>query len=170
VKLEVGDLVVYGNHGLGRVSSRREQTVLGESQDVVVLELEGLTVTLPLALAKTQLRPPAGQTELRRVGEALRDERDLNSSNWLARRKETLEKLVGGTPVELAQIVREGAQRERLRSASGGKGQLSPSERDLCTKARRLLCDEIAVALDIQPEAADAWIDDHLLQGQATPA
>ena len=170
MKLDVGDLVVYGNHGIGRVASRSEGTVLGETQDVVVLELDGLTVTLPLALARTQLRPLANETELRRVGEALGDERVLSSSNWLSRRRETLEKLVGGTPVELAQIVREGAQRERLRSASGGKGQLSLSEREVCTKARRLLCDEIAVALDIQPTAADSWIDRHLTAGQATPA
>jgi RNA polymerase-interacting CarD/CdnL/TRCF family regulator len=162
VKLEVGDLVVYRNHGIGRIAARRTQAVLGESHEVVVLELEELTVTLPLSLAKEQLRPPANEAELRRVGEALRDKGVPNPSNWLSRRKETLEKLVGGSPVELAQIVSEGAQRERLRSASGGKGQLSLSEREIFTKARRLLSDEIALALDIQPPAAERWIDRHL--------
>jgi RNA polymerase-interacting CarD/CdnL/TRCF family regulator len=162
MKLAVGDLVVYRNHGVGRIAARREQEVLGESQEVVVLELEELTVILPLALARTQLRPLANAAELRRVGHALRDDGALNASNWLSRRRETLEKLIGGTPVELAEIVSEGAQRQRLRSASGGERHLSVSEREIFTSARRLLSDEIALALDIQPTAAERWIDRHL--------
>jgi RNA polymerase-interacting CarD/CdnL/TRCF family regulator len=164
MKLAVGDLVVYGNHGIGRVAARRKQDVLGEAQDVVVLELEELTVTLPLALASTHLRPLASKADLHQVGIALRDDGELNSRNWLARRREALEKLIGGTPVELAEIVSEGAQRERLRSANGGKAQLSLSERQHYTKARTLLCGEVAVALDIQPTAAERWIDRHLMR------
>jgi CarD family transcriptional regulator len=162
VKLAVGDLVVYGNHGVGRIAARRKQQVLGEVEEVVVLELEELTVTLPLALARTQLRPLATDTELRGVREALRSDSALSPSNWLSRRTETVSKLSGGTPVELAQIVGEGAQRERLRRASGGKAQLSSSEREIFTKARRLLAHEIALALDINVAAADEWIDRHL--------
>lgn len=162
VKLAVGDLVVYGNHGIGRVAARRKQEALGKTQEVVVLELEELRVTLPLALAETQLRPPLNEAELRRVGEALGDNRELSSRNWLSRRRETLEKLVRGTPVELAQIVSEGAQRERLTMENGTKRQLSLSERQVLTKARGLLSDEIALVLDIRPTAAEDWIDRHL--------
>lgn len=165
MKLAVGDLVVYGNHGIGRVVARRNQEMLGETREVVVLELEQLTVTLPLALARTHLRSLANRADLRRVGDALRDDEELNSRNWLSRRRETLEKLIGGTPVELAQIVSEGAQRERLRSTNGnGKRQLSLSERQLYARARTLLSDEVALALDIQPAAAETWIDGHLVR------
>jgi RNA polymerase-interacting CarD/CdnL/TRCF family regulator len=162
VKLTVGDLVVYGNHGIGRIAAREEQEVFGEAQEVVVLELEELRVTLPLGLARRQLRPLANEAELRRVGEALSDDGAVSSRNWLSRRKETLEKLIGGTPVELAQIVSEGAQRELLRSAAGGKRNVASSEREIFTKAHRLLSEEIALALDIHPTAADSWIDRHL--------
>jgi RNA polymerase-interacting CarD/CdnL/TRCF family regulator len=165
VELAVGDLVVYGNHGVGRVVARRKQEMRGATQDVVVLELEELTATLPLSLARTQLRPIADKAELRRVGDALRADGTLNSRNWLSRRKETLDKLIGGTPVELAQIVSEGAQRERLRSANGGtSSQPSSSERELRARARALLCDEIALALDLQPAEAESWIDRHLVR------
>ena len=164
MELAVGDLVVYGNHGIGRVAGRRTQEVLGESQDVVVLELDQLTVTLPLTLASTHLRPVACESDLRDVGVALRKDEELSSGNWLVRRRETLEKLVGGTPVELATIVSEGAQRERLKAASGGKRQLSLSERQLYTRARTLLCGEVAIALGIQPTAAETWIDNHLMR------
>ena len=165
MKLAVGDLVVYGNHGIGRVAARGKQEVLGESQDVVVLELEELKVTLPLTLAATQLRPLADKADVRRVGAALRDDQELSSGNWLSRQRATREKLIGGTPVELAQIVSEGAQRERLRSANGGgKAPLSLSERQLYTRARALLSNEVALALEIEPAAAETWIDGHLIR------
>jgi CarD family transcriptional regulator len=162
VKLAVGELVVYRSHGIGRVSARRKQECIGETQEVVVLELEQLTVTLPLTLAKTQLRPLANKADLRRVGVALRDDGKLSPGNWFARRRETLEKLIRGTPLDLAQIVSEGAQRDRLRSSAGSKGQLSLSERQLYTRARALLTDEVALACQIQLPAAETWIDARL--------
>lgn len=163
VKLAVGDVVVYGNHGIGRVSARKQQTVLGATREVVVLTLEGdLTVTLPLELAQTQLRPLASKADLRRVEETLLADGELSTDAWLSRRRATMEKLAGGDPVQLAEIVSEGAQRERLRSAKGAKPQLSSGEREIFTKARRLLSGEIALALGIQPAAADGWIDEHL--------
>jgi RNA polymerase-interacting CarD/CdnL/TRCF family regulator len=143
--------------------------MLGKSQEVVVLELEELTVTLPLELAMANLRALAGDDELRHVGEALGTEGALSTSNWLSRRRETQEKLTGGTPVELAEIVSEGAQRERLRLAKGGKAQLSFSERQIFAKARKLLSDEIALALDIEPAAADVWIDRYLARPDSGP-
>lgn len=163
VNLAVGDLVVYGNHGVGRIAARKEQTILGTTREVVVIELEGeLTATLPLELAQTQLRPLASGADLRRVREALRDDSQLNVDPWLSRRRETLEKLTGGNPVQLAEIVSEGAQRERLRAAKGSKPQLSTGEREIFGKARRLLSGEIALALGIQAAAAEGWIDKHL--------
>jgi RNA polymerase-interacting CarD/CdnL/TRCF family regulator len=164
LELDVDDVVVYGSHGIGRVAARRKQVVLGEQQDVVVLELEGLTVTLPLALAETQLRQLADDAELDRVQEALRADSQFDSRNWLSRRRDAHEKLVGGTPVELAEMVNEGTHRGRRRSTSGGKGQLSPSERASFMKARALLTDEVARVLGIDSAAAERWIDSNLPQ------
>jgi RNA polymerase-interacting CarD/CdnL/TRCF family regulator len=161
VNLAVGDLVVYGNHGVGRIAARRRQKALGEVQEVVVLELDELTVTLPLERARRQLRPLADEAALRSVREALGNDDALSPGNWLSRRTETLEKLAGGSPVALAQIVSEGAQRERLRQANG-KAQLSPGEREIFVKARRLLSNEIALVLGVDLAAAEGWIDRHL--------
>ncbi len=164
MKLAVGDLVVYGNHGVGRITGRSTRTILGKTQEVVVLALEDeLTVSLPLDLARSQLRPPlANGAGLRRVREALRDDGELSTDNWLSRRREALEKLTDGTPVSLAEIVSEGAQRERLRAARGTKTQLSPGEREIFSKARTLLSGEVALALDVQRDEAETWIDRHL--------
>jgi CarD family transcriptional regulator, regulator of rRNA transcription len=163
VKLAVGDLVVYGTHGIGRVAARKEQTVLEATREVVVLELaDGLTVTLPLGLAREQLRPLATEADMHRVQEALRQDRVLNVDPWLSRRRETLAKLTSGDPVELAEIVGDGAQRERTSRAKGNKPQLSTGEREIFVRAWQLLSGEIALARGIQQAEADGWIDEQL--------
>jgi CarD family transcriptional regulator len=163
VKLAVDDLVVYGTHGIGRITAREERVVLGAASEVLVIELEdGLTVTLPLERAREQLRPLATEADVRRVRKTLRDDRVLSLDPWLSRRPKTLAKLAGGDPVELAEIVSEGAQRERMRREKGSGTQLSTGERELFVKARKLLSDEIAQALGLEPAAADGWIDEQL--------
>jgi RNA polymerase-interacting CarD/CdnL/TRCF family regulator len=163
VKLAVGDVVVYGTHGMGRVAAREEQVVLGATREVVVLELaDGLTVTLPLGRAREQLRPLATEADMHRVQETLREDRTLNGDPWLSRRRETLAKLTGGNPVELAEIVGDGAQRERTLRAKGNKPQLSTGEREIFMKAWHLLSGEIALARGIQQAEADGWIDEQL--------
>ena len=163
VELAVGDQVVYRNHGIGRVAAREERTALGSTREVVVVEFgDDLTVTLPLELASTQLRPLASAAEIRRVRDALRDDGELSVDPWLSRRRQALDKLTRGGPVELAEMVSEGAQRERSRRAKGSKPQLSSGELEIFTKARTLLSSEIALALGIQPAEADGWIDEQL--------
>lgn len=165
VELAVGDPVVYGNHGVGRIAAREKQMSQGTTQDVVIVDFAGeLTVTLPVSLAEMQLRPLVSGADLRRVRDALRDDRKLSANPWLSRRRETLAKLTGSDPVKLAEVVSEGAQRERLRLARGSRSQLSSGEREIFRKARALLSSEIALALDLQPAAADGWIDRHLMR------
>ena len=163
MKLEVGDRVVYGNHGVGRIVARTKRDVLGQKQEVVVVELdEELTVTLTVERARTHLRPVVSGAELKRVRDALREDVPLSTDNWLSRRSEALKKLTAGHPVAFAELVSEGAQRERARSAQGAKPQLSPGERELFGRARSLLSGEIAIALDVEPAAAEEWIDRYL--------
>jgi RNA polymerase-interacting CarD/CdnL/TRCF family regulator len=155
MKLGLGDVVVYGTHGVGRIAAR--------NKDVVVVELaEGLTVTLPLVRAREQLRPVASKSDVASVRKTLREDRELSFDPWLSRRREALEKLTSGTIVALAELVGDGAQRERLRLANGSSSQLPSAERDLSLKARRLLADELALALSLQPDAADEWIEEQL--------
>lgn len=159
----VGDVVVYGTHGIGRVAARKKMSVSGVKHEVVVLELaEGLTVTLPVERAREQLRPLASEADLDKVRQALREDRALSADPWLTRRRETVAKLTGGDPVGLAEIVGDGARRERALRAAGKATQLSPGEREIFDKARALLSDEIARARGLPQTEADVWIDDQL--------
>jgi CarD family transcriptional regulator len=163
VRLAVGDVVVYAAHGVGRVATREERVVLGAAQEVLVLELAGgLSVTLPVERARELLRPLLSTTDLRRVQETLRQDHTLSEDGWPKRRKDTQAKLKGGDPLELAEVVRDGAYREQRLLAKHTGSQLSPSERDLYKRARRLLSDEIGLARGLEPAEADAWIAEQL--------
>src|SRR6266849_6320251 len=154
VNLTVGEVVVYAAYGVGRIVAREKRVIVGADQEIVVLELaRGLTVTLPLERAIRQLRPPVDEADMRRVQHTLRAVGMLSSEVWLKRRKDTQAKLKGGDPVELAEVVRDGAQRVRALAARPSKPQLSPGEKDLYMRARQLLSEEIRVVRDL--EAAD---------------
>jgi CarD family transcriptional regulator len=163
VKFSVGDVVVYGTHGVGRVVARRSDTVLGKAHDMVVLELEDeLTVTLTVDRAREQLRPLASNADLNKVRAALREERELSSDPWLTRKRDTVAKLTAGSSLALAEIVRDGAQRENALRARKKPAQLSPGEKELYLRAWQLLADEIARARDFGHAEAEAWINEQL--------
>jgi CarD family transcriptional regulator len=163
VRLEVGDVVVYAAHGVGRVVAREERVVLGAAQEILVLELaDGLFVTLTLERARGLLRPLLSGADLRRVQETLREDHTLSEDVWLKRRKNTQAKIAGGDPLGLAEVVRDCARRERRLAAKRTGSQLSPSEKDLYKRARRLLSDEIGLARGLEPATADAWIEQQL--------
>lgn len=162
MRLAVGDVVVYGSHGAGRLTARESKVVLGARQEVIELELSGgLRVELPLDRAHEILRPLATESDLDRVQEVLRAEGAVTSESWLKRKRESLAKLNDGDPIGLACIIRDGAHREP-RSPNGAKVQRSLWQRELATRARGLLSVEIAFAREIEPEEANSWIDRQL--------
>ena len=163
MKLAVGDVVVYPAHGAGRVAARERRVVLGAEQEVVVLELaDGLSVTLPMQLARELLRPLVSEAGLSRVQETLREDGALSGDVWLKRLKQVQAKLIGGDPLQLAEIVRDGARRERRLTASGTTSKLSLREKGLCVKARQHLSGEIGLARGLDRAEVDAWIDEQL--------
>jgi len=152
MRLAVGDLVVYASHGIGRVESRELHRDSGE---VLVLVFEsGLKVTLPLDRARNTLRSLSGEAELEEVQRTLGSDSPPAPEHWSRRHRNSQAKLVGGTVGGLAEIVRDGAHRERERV----KGGTAPIRNQLYRTARKLLIAEVAAARGIEPDAADAWI------------
>ena len=154
---------MYPAHGAGRVAAREKRVVLGAEQEVVVLELaDGLSVTLPMQLARELLRPLVSEAGLRRVQETLREDGALSEDVWLKRLRQVQAKLISGDPLQLAEIVRDGVRRERRLTASGTTTKLSLREKGLCVKARQHLSGEIGLARGLDRAEVDAWIDEQL--------
>jgi RNA polymerase-interacting CarD/CdnL/TRCF family regulator len=142
VKLEVGDVVVYVAYGVGRVVARERGPVHGAEQEVVVVELaDGLSVLLPIERAREQLRPPVTATGVRRIQERLRQDGVPSLDAWPKRRQQTQAKLTGGDPLELAEVVRDGARHKQALAAKGS-AQLPSGEKVLYERARQLLSAE----------------------------
>ena len=137
--------------------------VLGVEQDVVVLEFAGgLSVTLPVARAREQLRPPVSEAGIQQVRETLRGDGEPSREVWLKRKRQTQAKLTGGDPLALAEVVRDTVRRKQLLLAKTVNSRLSPGENDVYEKARQLLVAEIGVACGFDPAQADAWIDEQI--------
>ena len=163
LRLSVGDRVVYASHGIARVESRERHCVSGE---MLVLVFEnGMRVTLPLERARNALRALSGEPELEEVQRTLcSDSAPAALEHWSRRHRNAQAKLVGGSISGLAEIVRDGAHRERARLKGG-----APSIRNqLYRTARKLLAAEVAAARGIEPDAADAWIGRQIQGGPAT--
>jgi len=156
VGLAVGELVVYGSHGVGRVVARLPAA--GDRQEAVLVEFGGgLTVTLPLELAAVSMRRLVEERELVAVAQVLRSERPVDSQSWTRRLRALRETVGTGEATGWAEIARDGIRGEHRRGKTGG-GLSAPSERRLYLQARALLAAEIAAVREIDLNEADAWI------------
>ena len=163
MEFSVGQVVVYGGHGSGRVVARETRAATAEPQEVVVLELAAtLTVTLPIALAHEQLRAVSNEAELASVQTTLRGGPRARESVWIKRQKATRAKLASGQAICLAEVISDGAHRQR-----GEATRLSVNERELYVKARQLLAAEIGHARGIDPAQAEDWITNQLEHASA---
>jgi CarD family transcriptional regulator len=157
LSVAVGDTVVYGAHGVGSVVAQERRVVAGAERDCIVVNLaEGLRVTLAVEEAAERLRPLIDDGALANVQYTLADKRSRREGSWTKRINQGKAKLAAGNPVDLAQIVRDGACFER---PANGLHRLSNSERLVYVRARQLLVREISSARGIEQEEADAWIE-----------
>jgi RNA polymerase-interacting CarD/CdnL/TRCF family regulator len=159
LRLAVGDVVVYGFHGVGLIASSEGDAATPTS---VVLEFaSGLRVTLPSARAQESLRALADESDLARVEATLDGDEAVGEQQWAKRFRDTREKVIAGRVTGLAEVVRDGAHREHRQALRSGSTP-SPAERELYVRARRLLAEEVGAVRGIDILAADDWIGEHV--------
>ena len=164
LRLAVGDVVVYASHGIGQIESAHAAAGTQPARIVLVLD-SGLRVTLPLARAREALRSLSGEPELEDVRLMLRTDVAPSVESASRRRRFPPAKLAAGEIGGLAEIVRDGFQRERKLTTKSSK----PIANELFRQARKLLTAEIAASRGIEPEEADAWILDQVDTDIADP-
>jgi RNA polymerase-interacting CarD/CdnL/TRCF family regulator len=171
--LTVGAVVVYGSHGIGRVSAQSTPRGGDAQEGVVIIEFSsGLSVSLPLDRARTCLRPLADVVELDDIRATLRTRDVPVEKSWQAMSRTARAKISAGEVIGLAEVVRDTAHRKRNFTAGS---TLSSSESVVYLKARHLLAAELVAVADLDETEAQAWIDeqlnDHAESGDAvTPA
>ncbi|MEX2395096.1 MAG: CarD family transcriptional regulator [Actinomycetota bacterium] len=158
-KYKVGDQVVYPQHGVATIQKIEEKDVLGARQSYLVLELDegDLTLMVPAAsVEEVGIRNLIGKDQVEEVLRILRKGRITDGAdNWSRRFKANSEKLKSGDIQMVAEVVRNLSIRDRQKGLSTG-------ERRMLNRARRILSGEIAVALKLDNEGAEAVLEDAL--------
>ena len=168
IDFEVGDNVVYPHHGAGKVLKKEMKDVLGEKREYLTIKIlhNDMTVMVPTANAAVAgLRRVIDEETLIKVVAVLQDQCSDMPKNWNRRFKHNRDKIKTGDIYELAEVVRNLAIREHQKGLSTG-------EKQMYTRAKRVLASEMMYALDMDEEQVDAHLIGVILEGagNAEPA
>jgi CarD family transcriptional regulator len=155
---EEGDNVVYPHHGAGMVLKKESRELMGEKRDYLTIKIlhNDMTVMVPCENAhRAGLRRVIGEDDVKRVTDVLTGEVSDMPKNWNRRFKYNREKIKTGDVFELAEVVRNLAIREWEKGLSTG-------EKQMYTRAKKILASEFMYALDKDEEGAEEYIDELL--------
>src|SRR3954453_6253486 len=155
---EEGDKVVYPHHGAGVVMKKETRDLMGESREYLTIKIlhNHLTVMVPCENAGVAgLRRIIDEEQIKRVTAVLCDEESDMPKNWNRRFKYNREKIKTGDVYELAEVVRNLALREMEKGLSTG-------EKQMYTRAKKILASEFMYALEKDEEGAEEYLDELL--------
>jgi len=158
VNYKVGDKVVYPHHGAGKVLKKEKKEMIGEVREYLTIKIlhNDMTVMVPSDSAgRAGLRRVIGEAEVERVLGVLRDDMSQMPKNWNRRFKHNRDKMKTGDIFELAEVVRNLAIRDFQKGLSTG-------EKQMFTRAKKILASELMYALDMEEKDAEAYLDDLL--------
>ncbi len=117
-----------------------------------------MTVMVPTNSAgRAGLRRVIAEKAVERVLSVLRDDISQMPKNWNRRFKHNRDKMKTGDIFELAEVVRNLAIRDFQKGLSTG-------EKQMFTRAKKILSSELMYALDMDEEEAESYLDDLLEQ------
>ncbi len=155
---KVGEKVVYPHHGAGTVVTKEMRTILGQKREYLTIRIlhNNMTVQVPSENAeRVGLRPVIEGAKIDTVIIALTAGKTEMPKNWNRRFKHNRDKMKTGDILELAEVV----QNLSLRDFEKG---LSTGEKQMFVKAKKILSSELMYALDLEEEAAAAWLENVL--------
>ena len=161
---EIGDQVVYPHHGAGKVLKKEMKEVLGEKREYLTIKIlhNDMTVMVPCCNAdKAGLRRVIGEDDVKKVLSVLRDDVSQMPKNWNRRFKHNREKIKTGDVFELAEVVRNLAIRETEKGLSTG-------EKQMYTRAKKILASELMYALDMEEDEAESHLEELIAEAHAS--
>jgi len=140
VTFQVGDKVIYPNHGLGIVERVEEKTILGTTCGFFHLRIvsNDTTVLVPVAnVDGVGLRKAITDDEVARLFELLGDGRIDNHQNWKGRFKDNSDKMRSGSIYDVADVLKSLTFLSRSKS-------LSFREKRMLDRAKFLIISEVS--------------------------
>jgi CarD family transcriptional regulator len=158
IEFEIGDNVVYPHHGAGKVLKKELRKMFGEEREYLTIKIlhNDMTVMVPCENAGIAgLRRVIDEDTVKKVLGVLEDDVSEMPKNWNRRFKHNRDKIKTGDIYELAEVVRNLALREHEKGLSTG-------EKQMYTRAKKILASELMYALEKSEEDAEAFLDDLL--------
>lgn len=150
IALNSGEFVVYPAHGVGKVADISTQKIGGAELELIVVNFDKDKMTLRVPLSKAE------SVGLRKISETpvmdealgvLKGKAKVRKIMWSRRAQEYENKINSGSPVAIAEVVRDLYRRENL-------SEQSYSERQIYEQALDRLANEYAICNNIS--AGDA--------------
>ncbi len=140
-----GEKVVYPAHGVGVIEGVQTRTISGTERTYYLLKIldNRMTIMVPTEnVAVVGLRRVIGKDMVTKIYRILRDRKvHADAQTWNRRYREYTEKIKTGSPLEIAQVLRD------LLMLKADK-DLSFGERKILDTARNLLVKELSIAQD----------------------
>jgi len=166
VTFEVGDKVIYPNHGLGVVERIEEKTILGTTCGFYHLKIVAneTTVLVPLTNAdEVGLRRAITDTDVDRLFGRLCDGQIDDHQNWKGRFKDNSDKMRSGSIFDMADVLKSLTFLARSKS-------LSFREKRMLDRARALIVTEVSDVIREKSVAVEGRVDQALEKCFATKA
>lgn len=150
----VGDKVVYPHHGAGKIMKIEDMEVRGRQREYLTIQIlhNDMTVMVPVDSAdRAGLRKVVESDVVDDVLDVLHGDPTKMPKNWSRRYKHNRDKLKTGDIFEVAEVVRNLA----IRHCDKG---LSTGEKQMFTRAKRILSSELMYALAMGEEEVEVHI------------
>ncbi len=149
-----GEYVVYPAHGVGKVADITKQTVAGSELELIVVNFakDKMTLRIPMSKAETTgLRKISEESTMSDALATLKGKAKVKKVMWSRRAQEYENKINSGSPVAIAEVIRDLYRSENL-------AEQSYSERQIYEQALDRLANEYAVCENIAPAEATSKI------------
>lgn len=144
---KVGDKAVYPAQGVGVIEAVEAREISGQTKDFYILRIydNDMIIMIPVENADTLgMRALMGEQQVRHVLDHLQDKAEHSEQqlpSWSRRQRLYQEKLRSGSPLAVAEVLRELYQLKMDKDLSYG-------EKKMLELAQRLLVKELALAQD----------------------
>ena len=142
---------------------KENKNILGEEKQYLTIKIlhNDMTVMVPCENAgKAGLRRIIDEEAIKKVLQVLHDDVSEMPKNWNRRFKHNRDKIKTGDILELAEVVRNLALREHEKGLSTG-------EKQMFTRAKKILASELMYALEKDEEGAEVYLDELLAESAA---
>jgi CarD family transcriptional regulator len=158
VSFQIGDKVIYPNHGLGVVEKVEEKTILGTTAGFFHLRIisNETTVLVPVSnVDNVGLRRAITDEEVERLFHLLSDGKIDNHQNWKGRFKDNSDKMRTGSIYDMADVLKSLTFLAKSKS-------LSFREKRMLDRAKALIVSEISEVMRLTAASVEERVNEAL--------